>query len=154
MSIFIAGPMRREARGLVIEPWALSAQGLTVPDACPPDGSLAVVEQVQLHAGNSDTLRVGLAAIEQLLCGLLAEGLQSRSLRERSAALAERLGRLELSDPNPQHCPAALLRELGQQAARLQAGEREAEGAALDAALGLLLFFPLARHALAGLESD
>lgn len=152
--LFIAGPVRREARGLVIEPWALSANGLAVPDACPPDGSLAAVEQMHLHAGNSDTLRAGLAAIEQLLCSLLTEGLQSRSLRERALALSERVSELGLRDPNPLHCPAALLRELGQQAARLQAGDREAEAAALDAALGLITFFPLARHALAGPESD
>lgn len=153
-SLFIAGPVRREARGLLIEPWALSANGLTVPDACTPDGSLSAIEQVQLHAGERDTLRAGLAAIEQLLCSLLAEGLRSRSLRERAAALAERVTELGLDDHEPQRSPAALLRELGQQAARLQAGEREAEGEALDAALGLLVFFPLARHALAGFESD
>lgn len=152
--ICLAGPVLRWSQGLVIEPWALSGNGLTVPDACAPDGSLAAVELVNLRTGTEDAVRAGLATLEQLLCSLLAEGLQSRSLCERAGALAGRAAQLGLTSEDPATSPTALLQQLGRQAARLQTGEREAETAALDAALGLIEFCPLARHALANLEPN
>ncbi|MGQ0798550.1 MAG: hypothetical protein ACT4NL_00355 [Pseudomarimonas sp.] len=145
-SIQIAGPVRRCSEGLVIEPWALSAGRLVVPDLFGPDGSVSALLLADAPAAVDDPLAQWLSAVDDSQCELLRDGLgRCTSTPRRLNVLARRARELGLGAAEP------LLAELSTQLHHY-AG-RNADGA-MAAFRALMHWTALAGHAAAAIDFE
>jgi hypothetical protein len=155
--LYVAGTVQREAGSLCIEPWALSAGGVVVPDASAADGALAGVRLSAAARTANDPLAAFLQALDDALCEALRDGLARRSgLLDRLTDLIERSRELGLhANANAAATSVtARLEALRGHSAQLQGGSREALQPAVDALLQLASWSALAQHALAALDFD
>ncbi|UXI67016.1 DUF4132 domain-containing protein [Tahibacter amnicola] len=151
---YAAGPVRRHAEGLTLEPWALSVGRLVVPDATAPDGTLAEVPLINVPTAGQDPLRQFLAAIDECLCEVLRDGLRRHSgASERLGELLRRCRDLGLAGTGERGA-GALLQQLSTHWHASRQGERDSVFAAATAFGDLVQWTALARHAAASIDLD
>jgi hypothetical protein len=153
--LYIAGRVQRGAHGMLIEPWALSAGAIVVPDLAAPNGALAEVSLASAAEAGDDPLAAFLIHVDESLCELLRDGLlRSRSVQPRLAELTARSRALGLVDADRNDDSIdAILQRLQAQIARLSAGEHEALDPALQDLLALAIWNSLALHALSHIDA-
>jgi hypothetical protein len=153
--LYVAGRVQRGAHGLVIDPWALSAGGVVVPDVAPPDGALAGVRLADAMMPGDDALSVFLGQLDECLCDLLRDGLTQRgNAITRIDDLVARSRTLGLDGGDDDgRCVSRRLASLRVALNALQAGEREPLDAAVADIVEIALWGGLARHAVASMDN-